>query len=310
VREAEPGAAPDSAMTVLVAVDTTPDAPIAVAVAQAIARQLGARLEGLHVSSAPVSEGDVRPLLGLSGEEGESIHLRLDVGNPAHEIVAASSDGTVVLVVIAAGMPTDESPVGPVALEVVRHTHRPLVVVYPAKLAGEGRSPGPVRRLLVPVDGTPSTGRALRPVMALAHELGASVDLLYVAGFQRSSSEPGTLSAPRYVDQPQHEWPSWSGEVVDRLLRCLARCPEDVPAEIHLATGDVAEEIARFALEHREDAIVLARRSQLEPGNGKVVWDVFQNNPLPLVFITAQFRHAGSNATAPYRGPSGGARVA
>ena len=31
-------------------------------------------------------------------------------------------------------------------------------------------------------------------------------------------SQPGSLPAPRYIDQPQHEWPAWAGEFVERML--------------------------------------------------------------------------------------------
>src|SRR3972149_2889669 len=109
-----------------------------------------------------------------------------------------------------------EYRLGRVAEKVVAATTRPVLIVKPeALLAAEAR---PIRRLLVPLDGTPKTAEALRPVSQLATVLGAAIDLLYVAApDQAPPVERGSVGAPRYVDQAQHEWPQWTVEVIERL---------------------------------------------------------------------------------------------
>jgi nucleotide-binding universal stress UspA family protein len=161
-----------------------------------------------------------------------------------------------------------------------------MVLVRP-ELADESEI-RPLRKLLLPLDGSPTTARALRTATQLAEELGASIDLLYVANSSQAAHEPGGMAAPRYVDQPQHEWPHWGQEVIDRLLRCLARCPESVPVDIFLTDGDPGPEIARFAARHEEDGIVLVRRSQLEPGRGKILRHLFAQTPIPVIFVISQ----------------------
>jgi nucleotide-binding universal stress UspA family protein len=144
----------------------------------------------------------------------------------------------------------------------------------------------PLRTLLLPLDGTASTAAALAPAFDLACRLGASIDLLHVAapGGARSE-EPGSLGAPRYVDQPHHEWPHWAGEVIDRLCAALAGRPAGVPIRTFLGRGEVGAEIARFAAEHHEDAIILVRRSRLEPGRARVLRTVLEAMPCPALLV-------------------------
>jgi nucleotide-binding universal stress UspA family protein len=137
-------------------------------------------------------------------------------------------------------------------------------------------------------DRTPTTAVALRPATQLGSQLHASVDLLYVAGGGQSApDEPGSIGAPRYLDQPQHEWPQWADEVLDRLLSWCADCPPDVPVRAYLTQGEAADEIVRFAAEHGHDAIVLARRSHLEPGRAVTLRTILARTPCPVVLVGA-----------------------
>ncbi|HZT07507.1 MAG TPA: universal stress protein [Chloroflexota bacterium] len=275
-------------LRVLVAVDGTPAAAAALAVGRVLAAQLGARVAALHVTATPTDEREARQRLGLDAPETRDLELALRVGDPASEILRASSDDDGVTLLTMASRATDSAaPLASVTLSVIRHAYRPVVLVRPDLVIGHDVRP--VRRLLVPVDGSPTTARALRSVTELAHRLGASINLLYVAGAERLSAEQGSITAPRYVDQVHHEWAQWSTEVVDRLMRCLARCPEDVPIELFLAVGDPGSEIVRFAAEHHEDAVVLVRRSELEPGRGKILWRIFEESPLSLVIVAAPY---------------------
>jgi hypothetical protein len=122
--------------------------------------------------------------------------------------------------------------------------------------------------------------------MELAARLGAAIDLLYVAApDQAAPEERGTVTAPLYVDQPQHEWPEWAAEVVHRLATCCAGCPEEVPVRIFLAQGQVGDEIARFAMEKQEDAIVLVRRSRFQPERAKVIRSVLRQTSCLVIIV-------------------------
>jgi nucleotide-binding universal stress UspA family protein len=95
------------------------------------------------------------------------------------------------------------------------------------------------------------------------------------------------MGAPRYVDQPQHTWPAWEREIVDRLCTLCAQCPPDVPVRAYLRNGEVAGEIVRFAAERQHDAIVLVRRSRFERGRAPVLRAVLAAAPCPVLLLGA-----------------------
>jgi len=260
-----------AARKVLVAWNGSPAAAAALDVARVVGRQLGAEVEVLSV-------WETAEELERHRQEWERIAAQLQVpfqfavGDAASEIIRATEQRGVILVSLTThGREMEqEYRLGRVAEKVVAATTRPVLIVKPeALLAAEAR---PIRRLLVPLDGTPKTAEALRPVSQLATVLGASIDLLYVAGpDQAPPVERGSVAAPRYVDQAQHEWPQWTVEVIERLANCCAGCPAEIEARAFLAQGEIGEEIARFARENDTDAIVLVRRSRLQPGRAKTI---------------------------------------
>ncbi|HWP35205.1 MAG TPA: universal stress protein, partial [Thermodesulfobacteriota bacterium] len=97
--------------------------------------------------------------------------------------------------------------------------------------------------------------------------------------------EPERLAAPRYLDQPQHEWPVWVGECLDRL-RALGQSPP-VPMRLVLAAGRAAGAIVEFAARHDTDLIALAWRGTLGPGRAATVRGVLAAAPCPVVVVRA-----------------------
>jgi nucleotide-binding universal stress UspA family protein len=174
---------------------------------------------------------------------------------------------------------------GRVAEQVIAGAIRPILLIRPEATPMTIQPVAALRRLLLPLDGTPTTAALLAPATALASRLGASVDLLYVAGSGAPPDEPGSIGAPQYVDQPQHEWPQWADEVSSRLVEACAQCPPDVLVRTFLAQGDAAAAIAGFAAEHASDAVVLARRSRLEPGRAAVLRAVLDQTPCPVLLV-------------------------
>jgi nucleotide-binding universal stress UspA family protein len=271
-------------LQVLVALDGSAAAATALPLARAVAAQLGAGLALLFVADAPITEAQLRRELNL--DASESVSLRLDLGEPAAGILRAAAEPSVELVVLSThGREIEPGrQMGHVAEAVVRSVGRPVLLVRPEAAADTSARPAALRRLLLPMDGTPTTAAALGPAAALASRLGATVDLLYVAApDQAAPGERGSLGAPRYVDQPQHEWPHWAREVIDRLGACVEGWPAGVPVRSFLTAGKIGPEIARFAAEYRADAIVLVRRSRLEPGRARVLRAVLEQTPCPIL---------------------------
>jgi nucleotide-binding universal stress UspA family protein len=251
-----------------------------------MAEKLGAALAVLHVAPSGADDAAARP--GGGGRARPAAGVREEQGDPTAAILAASGDPTVALVVLTTHG-RDVEPgrdLGSVAAAVLAGATRPVLFVRPEATLQQQGDMEPVRRLLVPLDGTPTTAAILKPVTELAARLGTSVDLLYVADpGQAQPGEAGSLAGPRYVDQPQHEWPQWASEIISRLMTYCAACPANVSVQPYLSTGEVGAEIVRFAATHGDDVIVLVRRSGLESGRGKILQAILGQSPCPVMLV-------------------------
>lgn len=279
----------NSGGTVLVALDGSPAAATAVPIARVLADQLQAHLAALYVLADNASP-DLSSRALRWDAAGPDIDVRLAVGDPVTEIVRWSTDPEVVLVVMTThGRQIEPGrTLGRVAEAVAAQATGPIVLVRPEAATDFMQHGGLIQHLLLPLDGTPTTAALLPPATDLAGRLAATIDILYVAEEQGAPpDEPGSIGAPRYVDQPQHEWPKWSDEVIERLGTGAAHCPAHVPLQVYLGWGDIGREIVRFARAHHVDIVVVARRSHLEPGRGRVLRAVLHNTPCPLLLVGA-----------------------
>jgi nucleotide-binding universal stress UspA family protein len=305
--------------SILVALDGSPAAATALPTALRVAAQLGADCQALHIisDSGPIAnlsrpfaqslermtgiklwQDMVAPtvqLLQTLAAPGSAIlraflhtEVRLDVGDPAAGIVRASADPQVALVVLTTHGHVIEPgrTLGRVAEQVAAAATRPILLIRPEAATASSFHGTALQRLLLPIDGTPTTFALLSPATELARQLGAAVDLLYVADPGAAPpDEPGSLGAPRYVDQPQHEWPQWASEVIARLGAARENSPPDVPTRVFLARGEIGLEIARFAAEQQSDVVALARRSHFEPGRAQVLRTVLDQTPCPVLLL-------------------------
>lgn len=110
---------------------------------------------------------------------------------------------------------------------------------------------------------------------------------LVVGAGRPALDEPGSFGAPEYVDQPQHEWPHWAGEVRGRVRACCAGWPAAVPLRVYLARGEIGAEISRHAAAERYDAVALVRRSRFEAGRAAVLRAVLDRAPAPVILVGA-----------------------
>lgn len=270
---------------VLVALDGSPAAARVLPLARQVARQIGALVEAVYVTDEALPPQTVWRRLGEQLEPGESLHVVARAGEPAGAILQLMDCPKVALLVLTTsgeGLGHGRQ-LGSVARAVIAGTTRPILIARPEALPV---SIPPLQRLLLPLDGTPGTASALRPVVQLARRLGAALDVLYVVGQEAEvSEEPGSLPAPLYIDQPQHEWPGWMREVTTRLCAGLARCPSGLSVETFLARGEIGAEIAQFAALHSEDVVVLVRRSRLEPGRARALMAVLESMPCPALLV-------------------------
>jgi nucleotide-binding universal stress UspA family protein len=277
---------PVSVPRILVALDGSAAAKTALPVARAAANQLHAHLTILHIAPTRLPAEVWRQRLGLGPEDLTDADVHLHQGDPAAGILLMMDDPRVLLTVLTTHGRNIEPNrhLGRVAESVIAATRGTMLIVRPEAVDPLAPPVSRLQSLLFPLDGTPTTVRGIQPAADLASKLQASVDLLYVASpTQQRPTEVGSIGLPWYVDQPQHEWPEWVSDAVERLA-ASAECPKDVPVRAFLAYGSIEEEILRFAVTHQEDVIVLVRRSQMEPGRARVLRAVLDKTPCPVLF--------------------------
>ncbi|HEY1753562.1 MAG TPA: universal stress protein [Caulobacteraceae bacterium] len=166
--------------------------------------------------------------------------------------------------------------IGPAALAVLRDAPCPVVLVDPAR-APQAWTLG---RVLVPHDGSPAVSGAVRPAAELAGQAGAELVVLQAAGAEQAA-ERGSIAPPLYVDQPQHEWPAWSGEFLQRLA---IACPlADVRVRLLVGRGEPAEETIRAANDEAADLIVLAWKGHWKPQSAPTLKAVLRAAPCPIM---------------------------
>ena len=205
-----------SAKTVLVPLDGSVHATAAIPVARGLAELLHATVALLHVSDDALTPAALVERMKLSGEDVPGLIVEHRPGAAAAEIVKEARERHAAMIVMCPQIRTDLRwrALGSVAAAVLRTAPCPVVLVPPAR----GRKRWALHRLLVPHDGTPTSAATIGPAADLALRSAAELVVLHVATpGAETPTEPGTLVSPRYVDQPQHEWPAWAQEFLARL---------------------------------------------------------------------------------------------
>jgi nucleotide-binding universal stress UspA family protein len=274
---------------VLVTLDGSPAAATALGAARCLAQQLAMPLQLLHIAQQPIAVTDlVRALRVDTMAMTEEVVVR--TGDPVSEILRAVDDPSTYMTMMTTHGRAIETGrhLGHVTEAVVAATMRPVLLIRPEakEVALRSLCGG---RFLLPLDGSPTTARALGAVADIVQRLGGSFDVLFIADPIRppvaEEAEPGSLNIPYYIDQPQHEWPSWMQEVHDHLSASSSRHPLGITTHIHMGRGSSEAAVLHFVANHHNDAIVLVRRSHLEPGHGNVLRAILDQTPCP-VFLT------------------------
>jgi nucleotide-binding universal stress UspA family protein len=274
--------------TVLVPLDGSTHATAALPVARVLAELEDASLRILHVGQPFLPPREFFDRLGLTPEDVQGLVLDQATGPPAESIVRLARHWRSVLIVLCTHtrQTKPRRALGSVAEQVLLDAPCPVVLVHPER----GRRSWAVRRIVLPHDGTPTTAAALGPAMELAQRSGAELDVLHVPTSD-APTEPDGVTAPQYLDQPQHEWPLWAREFLERTLG-PSNGPPAVQARPVLRRGAPEAEILRFARECEGDLIVLAWHGSLEPGRARIMRQILRETPCPVLALRAE-EHAG-----------------
>ena len=274
--------------SIIVPLDGTPGALAAVPVAAALATMLDAALHVLHVGQRVLPSADRLRELGLTPEMLEGSVLDQRTGPPSEAILRFATERPEPLIVICTHTDVEKQrgALGHVAEAVLVDACCPVILVQPER----GLRRWTLRRILLPHDGTPATAAAMDPAGDLAELTGAEVLVLHVAApGAPQPTEPGTLTVPRYLDQPQHEWPAWAAEFIGRMS-ALGHPPSEVRFTLSMATGDPGVEIVRAARERGADLVVIAWHGVWEPERALTMRRVILEVGCPILVVQTEDR--------------------
>lgn len=265
---------------ILVPLDGTKQALAALPVAKVLGEIERATLHILHVGEhAPAAE-ELRNRLGGDAPMLDGFTIDARIGVPAVEIPLVANELKPRAIVICRHSGQERRKMlGRTAMKVLHDAPCPVVLVPPER----GAIPWHLHHVLVPHDGTPTTSAALRPAAELAERGRAELLVAHVTDVKAAPMEPGSFTTPRYIDQPQHEWPAWAGEFVKRLASV---CPlEHVHVRMVLAHGDTAAEIQRLSEKQSTDLIVLAWRGQWEAPRAATLKNILRDVCCPIMVV-------------------------
>lgn len=237
-----------------------------------------------QVSGEEPAEGDLGDV--------EAVALGDDTwGNLARLVAEAEVD------CVAIGLRPSGRVLSAVGRAMVERAAVPVFLVRPGmRLLAE------LRRLLVPLEGTPSTSAAMLFTEAILCRPGREIVMLNVVTEGTPPAETGSLPAPRFIDQEQYEWSEWQNEFSMRFSQRAEGCSH----RVNVRVGDPARVIAEEAQASEADVVVLTWKGTFAEGHGRVVRRLLEASPCPLLIVPAGWtegpsRCAGGKATGAAR---------
>ncbi len=295
----EPGGKAALIENVIVPLDGSHGSRSALPVGRALARLYGATL---HVIYVEPGGGERRPRqtlreLGLTGDESRGVvmdHLRGDA--PAAILDSARQLPSALLVMCSHNGTHPDTGLGPVAEAVLSGTPERIVLVLPEHASEKWQ----LRRVLLAHDGTRSADVIIAPTADLARRSGAEVLAMHVGARScPEPREPGSLPAPRYLDQPHHEWPAWTSEFLDRMMGMGAlplptastavarRHAARLNFKLLVTGGQPGSEIAEFTRENGVSLLVVAWRGRWEVEHAETLKVIIRRSGCPVLLVYA-----------------------
>lgn len=247
--------------SILAALDTSPAAGAVLATAREVAGLLHLPCRAIHVTETPAGTPD------LGHVDHHDIALDIVAGDTVAALVDAVAQPDVTLVVLGSrSRPAGALPAGHIATAIVERADKPVVVVPPALDGG----PRPIRRALVPLEGTAETSAAITSALRLLTDAGVELVVLHV--FE-------TETVPRFWDSPAHARASYASEFLARW------CDEPSVAELRLRRGSPPATIVEVAELEDVDLIALGWAQTLRPGRARIVRAALAQNRVPVLLV-------------------------
>jgi len=253
--------------TVLAALDATAAARPVLETALGMGALTGATVEAVHVRNRSVETPEQ-----LAAQSGVTLRV-IDGEVEASLLDAVSAPEVVAAVFGARTTPGGRRPVGRTSLHILRNASKPVVVV-PPDVVGESRSS--LRRLLVPLDGTVESSRAIAESLAPLVVAETEIVVLHVFTV-------GTV--PPTLDRPVRDLSLWGSEFLARFC--------DIANRIELRTGSVGDNVADVCEQEAADLVVLSWSQDLSADHAAVIHDVLSRSSIPVLLLPVERPTAG-----------------
>ncbi len=243
-------------MRILAAIDNSLTSRRVLETAGTLARLLAADVEVVHVhDSTSALMAAQRP-------------LRILIGDPATALLEAIDDDDVLLVVIGSGrIRTGAHRLGHVTRAVMTLASKAVVVVPPQPVSPE---PGMAAKVVVPLDGSEVTAKALRKFLARLAKGGVDTVALHVFN--------ATDAAGQCWDHFYYDFPAW--------LKAF-RQSNYLPPATRLEVGNcpVVAEVLRIAAAEQAMLIAVAWSQDLSPGRAELVTALLTSTRVPVLLL-------------------------
>lgn len=266
-------------------------ARVSMGVAKTLSRIMGGEVHLLGISEERVSTSELLRRLGLHPEVVSGAVVEQASGPLRVAIAGATRAGVCSMIVTAEWRRRKDSDCEllPDLEEMLAETMCPAMVIPVDNETTALRSGRRMQRVLLPLDGTPETAAAIQPAVDLAYAAGAEIDVIHVVSAgQERSGEPGSFGAPRYVDHPEHDWPAWSHEFITRFLTCVAECPVRPRSRVFLRSGDLVDEVLKFAEEETPSIIAMTWHGRFDHEHESAVKRVLCGSKSPVMLTRAE----------------------
>jgi nucleotide-binding universal stress UspA family protein len=272
--------------TILVPLDGSTASKAALPVARSLARLFTATLHVLYVRDGGLDAQQTFQELGLTGEDIQGVVLDRLTGDPAEALFSATQTFLHPLLVMCThtAEDTEQLSFGGIAEAVLSKGPALVVLIAPER----GLEEWNIRSILLAHDGTPSADEAIAPAAEIASRVKAEVTAVHVA--TRSAQQPdeeGSLPAPRYIDQPQHEWPSWGEEFLQRML-ALGAPQKAITFKLLVTGGQPGSEVAQFARDTCADLVVVSWRGHFEESRAGTLKVITRRSGCPVLLVNAR----------------------
>jgi nucleotide-binding universal stress UspA family protein len=247
--------------TVIAALDSSAaDRPV-IETALGLAELLGASVKAVHVGA-----GAAATAKGVAAMAEVALHLL--AGPVVTTLLAELDEPDVVAGVLGARrIPMGRRPAGGTVLQVLEQTAKPVVVVPPEAF---GVGPRPLRRLLVPLNGTELT--SARIAEELDALVAADTELVVLHVFDEGATNP-------MVNHCDIEFERWGEEF---LLRHLP----GRQARFEWRSGYTPDLVVDVGEEHAVDLVVVSWAQTLE-GHGDVIRALLSRSKVPVLVLPA-----------------------